>query len=128
MLCAICDHTNETTRLCVDCREDPCNEGWSEDDAEHQLDPDRYASSAPRLADVIDRRARPPTELHRRIVSLLVLYQVQVAVRVRVRLPSGARVWRWRAGRRALTFREVAHLVGCSVGYVHKVYNAVGAR
>lgn len=71
-LCAICDHTNATTRLCAKCRIDPANDNWAQSDPALAVDLEselaRHAGDVARHADMIERRARAPTPLQQRIM------------------------------------------------------------
>lgn len=71
-LCAICDRTNATTRLCAKCKVDPANDSWGDSDGAISVDLDtelaRIGGDVARHADMIQRRARTPTDLQRRIM------------------------------------------------------------
>lgn len=125
MTCSVCDADLSTTRLCDACRADPANVDWLEDSDELHANPDRFSSTSPRLADLIDRPLRQPTVLYVRVLELMTLYVVKDAVRVRARLPGGGRGYVWRDRRRGLCFREIAFLLGCSKSYVARIYRDV---
>lgn len=108
MLCAICDHTNDTTRLCVDCREDPVNEGWTEDGDDEHVDVALFPAGALRLADLQQQRPRAVSLLRRRVMELVADYTIRVAYRPRGR-KRGQVAWEWRS--RPLLVAEVAWLL-----------------
>lgn len=121
-LCAICDETNQTTRLCDACRADPANDGWSEcEPAELIEDVDSVVGDL-RLGDLASRRIRTDGERKRAILQLIHGYTVRVAYRTSGRLRARS-PWVWR--RRALNLSEVAFLVGCTPQAVVKTIRKV---
>ena len=115
-LCAICDNTNETTRLCPKCRADPANEGWSEEWEDIEFTGDVEAASvsprnrgawqpsAPRtLADVCTEPS-----LEERILGLL-LDQAQADSR----------------RRRRLTHAGIAEKLGCTRQAVSQILGQI---
>jgi hypothetical protein len=121
--CAVCDNDDNTTRLCSACKADPANADWCEGDERLIEDVDAEASVRPRLAAQSPPR-RIPTLLHRRVLELAALHTLPTWVRRRVRR-DGNRVWEWRQESRALGYREIAFLLGCSKSYCQKTYRAV---
>jgi hypothetical protein len=116
--CAICDGTNETTRLCDACRADPANEGWCEGEpAESSADVEAVAGDL-RLGDLASRRLRPDSDRKRAILGLVHSGKIRVAVRNRGR-NRRRQPWVWRT--QPLSLAEIAFLVGCSPDLVAKV-------
>lgn len=116
-LCAICDATNATTRICPSCREDPANDGWTEqsDREESDAEIDRFAVGLAALTT--GRRLKAPTQLEQRIMLLLVRGTcVPVERWTRAGHFRGA-VLRYH---RHMSYRAIAVEVGCAVSFVHK--------
>lgn len=117
-LCAICDVTNATMRLCRKCRADPANAGWSE---RTQLADRVWIEGLPtdrgtgelgartRVAEMHDRRLRRLSVRTQQILQLVGMYQITVYVRPRGRARTRAE---WIQQKRPLLLAEVAFLVG----------------
>lgn len=123
-LCAICDATNATMRLCRKCRADPANAGWSE---RTQLADRVWIEGPPtdrgtgelgartRLAEMHDRRLRRLSVRTQQILQLVGLYQITDYVRPRGRARARSE---WIQRKRPLHLTEVAFLVGVTPGAV----------
>lgn len=57
-----------TTRLCAKCKADPANQDWHESDGSAAVEDVDALSAAARHGDMLDRRARKPTQLQSGIV------------------------------------------------------------
>jgi hypothetical protein len=117
-LCAICDQTNETMRLCEGCRADPMNAGWSEGDPAQLVNDVETVAQSTRLSDLSGRRIRPDGDRKRAILGLV--YHGRIREAYRNRGPGRNKqpwLWRWRA----LNLSEIAFLVDCSPQAVRKV-------
>jgi hypothetical protein len=118
MVCAVCDKTNATMRLCDLCRRKPENAGWSQG-ADEQLT-ENIESFAPsgRLAELQDH-ALPHVGERTRVVLQLV-YGANISIPYRPRGRERYRLeWRWES--RPLSLSEIAHLVGCSREAVRRI-------
>lgn len=114
-LCAICDNTNDTIRLCERCRQDPVNDGWSEGD---EL-PERRCVSADRVDitnvavssafEFAGQKARTVSVARQKALTLLYHFTIRIPYRSRSRGRLRG-TWEWRS--RPLNLSEVAWLVG----------------
>lgn len=110
-LCAICDSTNQTTRLCAACRADPVNGGWSEGEPWELLEDVDAVTSDLSLGDLSGRRIRPDSSRKRAILRLVHGGTIRIAYTNRgPNRRNEPLVWR----RRPLNLSEIAFLVGCS--------------
>jgi len=119
-LCAVCDSTNETTRLCATCRRDPANGAW-------QATPHaQEGAGGARYAVTWDpaRHGRPQAvqTLAERIAWLAAYGR---RVETRVYLDARGRRRGPRERRRYLGQRSIARLAGCSRAYVRKVLGRI---
>ena len=116
-MCAICDNTNATTQLCPSCYADPANAGWGETwEVVDEFIADK-AVSAKSLAELSDRKLRNPSELRAQILDLATRgFYCRMQV-FDARGHSRGRRW----GYLALTYRDIAFLVGCSHVHVMRV-------
>jgi hypothetical protein len=111
-LCAICDSTNNTMRLCAKCRRSKYNKGWREGEENSYEEIEELAAHHPRHADMIGRRVREPSEIEKRALVLSTERMVIVHRHRWVRR-NGARVREDYQRSEPLTVREIAFLVGC---------------
>lgn len=118
--CAICDDAYGTRFVCASCRADPANADWCERSEFEVLDGDGVAPE-PRQTPSEVLRADRSARLERDVLDALVNRSIRIPARVRLRR-DGLRIWTWRWESRALTFREIAWLVGCSHTYVERIY------
>ncbi len=122
-LCAICDKTNDTMRLCKRHRFEQRKLGipWFEGDDHEQVTDERGLIAAERAAmehgdpawqqwaDLRDRTAAPVPKRTMQILLLVQNHTIRVPYRPRGRARS-KQEWAWRS--RALHLAEVAALVG----------------
>lgn len=108
--------TNETTQLCRACAADPLNSGWVEtwEDTEEGVSA-RAAGAG--LAAAMEQRPRTPSELEAAI-NELVSRGVDELVVIKDK-QDRKRGTRWR--NKALSFRAVARMLGCSDRHVRNV-------
>lgn len=123
-LCAVCDGTNATTRLCPVCRADPANTDWREGDEV----PCDFLDTLPSSLRAVtwDTAPRQATDLQQRVLVLLARDDVPMPRRVQIRI-GGERHYVTRTVRRQLTMREVARAAGCDESYVRRLLDAATA-
>jgi hypothetical protein len=127
-LCAICDCTNATSRICAECRADPANADWIAEWEDTSLT-DRFDGSWPaanRLSAVIGTSVLAATPKQEEVFKLL------LAVKV-VTKPRRDRKGRSRGSHRrtrSYTIEEIARAVGVSHQYVSRLRRKLlfGAR
>lgn len=123
--CSVCFNDLSTVRLCRQCKDDPANQGWSDErldgdfEDEEQVDLRHHACDdlRRRIADLHDRKLRKPHPRTMTILLLVIYHQIRVPYRPR----GKARSWReveWK--KRPLHLAEIAHLVGVSRAAVSK--------
>lgn len=128
MICAICDRTNRTTRLCKTCRRDPANKDWRQFEAAVASGTiDRIIGAARRFADLqANRTLRPSPVKEEAILRLLCEYSIQRPSDLRAPYTKHPR-WVWQSD--DLTYREIAHLVDSDERYVRKIVRKIlGSR
>ncbi len=119
-LCAICDCTNATTRLCRACRGDPANAGWIAEWEDTSTVPslDTAAFSERHLAGIIGSTL-PLEVTPKQLLVFKLLLTPKVCTKARI-----DRRGRRRGTRRqstAYTTREIAAMVGVCQQYVVKL-------
>lgn len=114
-LCAICDNTNATLRLCDTCRRDKANADWSE--GEDLADYERVSAedvdfSRMNVGSVFDTgpKLKPVGVVHQKVLALLYHFTIRVPLRNRGQGRRRGKQWSWES--RGLNLREVAWLVG----------------
>jgi len=110
-LCAICNRTNQTLRLCQNCKRDSANQGWSQGSRREILVDTQILPLVASCPAPTGRRLRPASRRTQQIFDLVREYSICVPLR-----NFGARrvhePWVWRS--RPLNLSEIAFLVGCS--------------
>jgi hypothetical protein len=130
-LCAICDRTLATQRLCADCRSDPINAEWDEgDEREHVGYIDEIGHARGTLADLARTapgRRSAPGGLRHRILELIATRTIQRPYFLRPHKYARAVLLEWRS--EPLSLHEVAYLLNTSVSHVCRtVRAAIGER
>jgi hypothetical protein len=119
MLCAICDNTNSTARLCAKHRADPSCAGWNEKPAKTEYWDNLYVEPSVRIGDT---RAAQPTELEKRIVAAALTFVARDPRRDTHGRRRGVRI------RYRFSYRELAAQVGCSHEMVRRVVLKLTSR
>jgi len=126
VLCAVCDATNATTRLCSRCRADPANASWqatppSQETRSSRPQAERFAYE---VAWDPARHGRPrPLETLAERIAWLAAYGRRTEARVYRDARGRRRGTRIR--RHYLGQRSIARLAGCSRSYVRKVLSRI---
>lgn len=115
--CAICDNTNETTRLCNTCRKNPENSGWSSTWEICVENIDTFIGNGMTLSELIVERGQVQNDITESILRL-------VAEGKKVRATYFDKDGRKRGERtyvREYSVKEISVKVGCSVSMVYFV-------
>jgi hypothetical protein len=119
MLCAICDDTNATTKICNDCRKLPENDGWGETWEQLEASADQFADRdiTTHLSDMVNKRRRPVSSL---VQAILDDIKTGTEEHYQYVDPAGRR-FGTRTRRRPLTVYEIAKRRGCSPSYAARI-------
>lgn len=116
-LCAICDATNDTTRICEACESSPENADWRHSWEMSIADIDARPIGIT-LQELLATMPREWSSLTLRILLVRLCFRVEERVR---KIDRYGRSRGYRIRKRAATHSEIAHACGCSRGWVSAV-------